>query len=191
MSARVVFVTLHVAMNHRRYIAWFHSTAQVAVGTWRAADCRPYGFAGGFYLCARCSYSAERGTAPHPPPMAVPLPRRGRFCAVPFIRTGYIRYVACGDESSPLHCVVPFNRTGCSRDVAGGYYVKKNMGTSRPYRRFPFAPVVAAMRNVVPRCRLWRLPFPGGKGFLLCPLFGRGGCLRRCWWNGSGFKIDC
>ena len=31
-----------MAMNHRRYIAYFHSTAQVVSGTWRAADCRPY-----------------------------------------------------------------------------------------------------------------------------------------------------
>ena len=46
-----------------------------------------------WYLCARCSYNAERRTAPHPPPMAVPLPRRGRFCVTPFIHTGYIRYV--------------------------------------------------------------------------------------------------
>ena len=26
----------------RRYIAWYHSTAQVIFATWRAADCRPY-----------------------------------------------------------------------------------------------------------------------------------------------------
>ena len=31
-----------MAMNHRRYIAWLHSTAQVIFETWRAADCRPY-----------------------------------------------------------------------------------------------------------------------------------------------------
>ena len=31
-----------MAMNHRRYIAWYHSTAQVIVGTWRAANSRPY-----------------------------------------------------------------------------------------------------------------------------------------------------
>ena len=33
-----------VAMNHRRYIVpymgWYHTTAQVVLGTWRAADCR-------------------------------------------------------------------------------------------------------------------------------------------------------
>ena len=42
MSARVIFGTLHVAMNHRRYIAWYHSTAQVVFETWRAANSRPY-----------------------------------------------------------------------------------------------------------------------------------------------------
>ena len=31
-----------MAMNHRRYIAWYHSTAQVVFETWRAANCRPY-----------------------------------------------------------------------------------------------------------------------------------------------------
>ena len=31
-----------MAMNHRRYIAWYRSTAQVIIATWRAADCRPY-----------------------------------------------------------------------------------------------------------------------------------------------------
>ena len=29
-------------------------------------------------LCAYCSYNEKRRTAPHPPPTAVPLPRRGR-----------------------------------------------------------------------------------------------------------------
>ena len=29
-----------LAMNHRRYIAWYHSPAQVIFGTWRVADCR-------------------------------------------------------------------------------------------------------------------------------------------------------
>ena len=43
-----------------------------------------------FSLCAHCSYNAERRTAPHPPPMAVPLPRRGRSCVIPFIYTGDI-----------------------------------------------------------------------------------------------------
>ena len=42
MSARVVFGTWHVAMNHRRYIAWYHSTARVVFETWRAANSRPY-----------------------------------------------------------------------------------------------------------------------------------------------------
>ena len=27
-----------MAMNHRRYIAWFHSTIQVVLETWRAAS---------------------------------------------------------------------------------------------------------------------------------------------------------
>ena len=27
-----------LAMNHRRYIAWYHSTIQIVYGTWRAAD---------------------------------------------------------------------------------------------------------------------------------------------------------
>ena len=31
-----------MAMNHRRYIAWFHSITQVIFETWRAAGCRPY-----------------------------------------------------------------------------------------------------------------------------------------------------
>ena len=35
-----------MAMNHRRYIAWFYSTIQVIVETWRAAGCRPYGHTG-------------------------------------------------------------------------------------------------------------------------------------------------
>ena len=34
--------TMISPMNHRRYIAWYHSTAQVLFETWRAADCRPY-----------------------------------------------------------------------------------------------------------------------------------------------------
>ena len=38
-----------MAMNHRRYIAWFHSPAQVVFATWRAADCRPYRHTGGWY----------------------------------------------------------------------------------------------------------------------------------------------
>ena len=38
--------TLIPSMNHRRYIAWFHSTTQVEFATWRAADCRPYGLVG-------------------------------------------------------------------------------------------------------------------------------------------------
>ena len=48
----------------------------------------PYGFAGRLYLFACCSYNAECGTAPHPPPMAVPLPRRGRFWCFFLRRTG-------------------------------------------------------------------------------------------------------
>ena len=40
--------TLIPSMNHRRYIAYFHSSAQVVSGTWRAADCRP----------GRCNYRA-------------------------------------------------------------------------------------------------------------------------------------
>ena len=75
-----------MAMNHRRYIAWSHSTAQVVFDTWRAASSRPYwrntihphglysersrngtqavpyGFADTFYLCACCFYNAELGT---------------------------------------------------------------------------------------------------------------------------------
>ena len=31
-----------LAMNHRRYIAWYHSTKQVIFETWRAANSRPY-----------------------------------------------------------------------------------------------------------------------------------------------------
>ena len=31
-----------LAMNHRRYIAWYHSTIQVIYAAWRAAGCRPY-----------------------------------------------------------------------------------------------------------------------------------------------------
>ena len=31
-----------MAMNHRRYIAWYHSTIQVIYGAWRAASSRPY-----------------------------------------------------------------------------------------------------------------------------------------------------
>ena len=31
-----------MAMNHRRYIAWYHSTTQVVFEAWRAANCRPY-----------------------------------------------------------------------------------------------------------------------------------------------------
>ena len=103
-----------LAMDHRRYIAWFRSSTRVVFGTWRAADCRPYGHVGERYrstpqvifgtwraanmsplhtqpLCACCSYNAERRTAPHPPPTAVPLPRRGRFCVVPFNRTSSMR----------------------------------------------------------------------------------------------------
>ena len=31
-----------LAMNHRRYIAWYRSSAQVVFETWRAASSRPY-----------------------------------------------------------------------------------------------------------------------------------------------------
>ena len=31
-----------MAMNHRRYIAWYHSSARVVIVKWRAAGCRPY-----------------------------------------------------------------------------------------------------------------------------------------------------
>ena len=55
-------------------------------GAWYRASSTAYGGSPSpkgkvlaFYLCAGCSCNAERGTAPHPPPMAVPLPRRGRF----------------------------------------------------------------------------------------------------------------
>ena len=92
-----------MAMNHRRYIAWFRSTARVLFGTFperhtgRSLRFRrgvvPFNHtgyirnvAGGRLpplhtqpLCAYCSYNEKRRTAPHPPPMAVPLPRRGRF----------------------------------------------------------------------------------------------------------------
>ena len=34
--------TLIPSMDHRRYIAWYRSTAQVVFGTWRAANSRPY-----------------------------------------------------------------------------------------------------------------------------------------------------
>ena len=37
-----LYLRRFMAMNHRRYIAWYHSTAQVIFGTWRAEDCRPY-----------------------------------------------------------------------------------------------------------------------------------------------------
>ena len=53
-------------------------------GAWYRASSTAYGGSPSpkgkvlaFYLCAGCSCNAERGTAPHPPPMAVPLPRRG------------------------------------------------------------------------------------------------------------------
>ena len=47
-----------MAMNHRRYIAWFRSTAQVVFETWRAADCRPYRHAGRWYhLSARVIFA--------------------------------------------------------------------------------------------------------------------------------------
>ena len=42
MSSRVLFVTLHVAMNHRRCIAWCHSTTKVISATWLGANSRPY-----------------------------------------------------------------------------------------------------------------------------------------------------
>ena len=72
-------------MNHRRYIGY---TVYGAIPSTRTGYiCH---VAGGRLpplhthpLCARCSYNAERGTAPHPPPTAVPLPRRGRSCIIP------------------------------------------------------------------------------------------------------------
>ena len=64
-------------------------------GAWYRASSTAYGGSPSpkgkvlaFYLCAGCSCNAERGTAPHPPPMAVPLPRRGRFWCRPSRRTG-------------------------------------------------------------------------------------------------------
>ena len=64
-------------------------------------------------LCAYCSYNVKRRTAPHPPPMAVPLPRRGRSCVVPFIHTGCIRNVAGGRlpplQAQPLCAYCSYN----------------------------------------------------------------------------------
>ena len=34
--------TTYMAADCRRYIAWYHSTAQVVIPTWRAAGSRPY-----------------------------------------------------------------------------------------------------------------------------------------------------
>ena len=38
-----LYLQRFMAMDHRRYIAWYHSTTRVVFETWRAADCRPYG----------------------------------------------------------------------------------------------------------------------------------------------------
>ena len=36
-----LYLQRFMAMNHRRYIAWFRSTARVVFATWRAADLPP------------------------------------------------------------------------------------------------------------------------------------------------------
>ncbi len=63
---------------------WFHSTIQVVFRTWRAADCRPYGHAGGRYRSfARVIYATLLGDESSP-----------LHCVVPFNRTGSIRNAA-------------------------------------------------------------------------------------------------
>ena len=37
-----LYMQRSLAMNHRRYIAWYHSSTQVIFETWRAANSRPY-----------------------------------------------------------------------------------------------------------------------------------------------------
>ena len=66
-----------MAMNHRRYIAWYRSTTQVVFGTWRAANSRPY----------MCNTSAPvvptvRDVVPRPPPTVVPFHGGGRSWAL-------------------------------------------------------------------------------------------------------------
>ena len=58
-------------------------SAQVIFETWRAADCRPYMHAGGWYRStAQVVFGALHGDESSP-----------LHCVVPFNRTGYIRYV--------------------------------------------------------------------------------------------------
>ena len=59
--------SLHcLAMNHRRYIAWFHSTTRVVFETWRAASSRPYGR--GTYHPTQVIFGTYPGTAHRPFP---------------------------------------------------------------------------------------------------------------------------
>ena len=55
-----------LAMNHRRYIAWFHSTTRVVFETWRAASSRPYGR--GTYHPTQVIFGTHPGTAHRPFP---------------------------------------------------------------------------------------------------------------------------
>ena len=86
-----LYLQRFMAMNHRRYIAWYRSTAQVVFGTWRAASSRPYRRSTiqlhGLYSI-RC-YGDESS----------PL-----HCVIPFNRRGYIRY-APGTAHRPFPTV--------------------------------------------------------------------------------------
>ena len=94
-TVSLVGVTVHphrlylkrcLAMNHRRYIAWFHSSVRVIFGTWRAADCRPYMHVGGCYRSsAQVVFETLLGDESSP-----------LHCVEPFIFTVYIRKVPYG-----------------------------------------------------------------------------------------------
>ena len=94
-----------LAMNHRRYIGWFHSTIQVVFETWRAADCRPY---------RRGSIQSARVIIATLPERHIGRSLRFRWWVDSFNHTGYKSNVA-GGRLPPLRTrwwVVPFNHTG-------------------------------------------------------------------------------
>ena len=117
-----------LAMNHRRYIAWFHLTATFRI--------QPVGLNGTTprHVIPRERMRVEessqvadfilwwffhrRGGFLHSADAAVGMTYRG---VVPLIRTGYMRNVA-GGRLPPLRAhrwAVPFNRRGSIREVPG------------------------------------------------------------------------
>ena len=118
-----------------RWVAPFDCTGCIRDVSRNGTQAVPYGFAGRLYLCAHCSYSAERGTALIHRLWRSPFPE-GEGLAWHHSSTQVIFVTLLGDESSPLHCVVSFNRTG---------YIRYAPGTA--HRPFPTVSLVGVCFN--------------------------------------------